>query len=167
MCQAFIGVYGHAHAELVQGKRVLELGCGTGLAGIVAAALGASAVLTDTAEIAAHAQTNIDCNTTVITSGHGSAQCAVLKWDALQDSSVLLEQYEVIMGADLVYADKDITPLADTLQVLRQHSPHVKLFLAHKDRNSDITGAMLEGLRSRGSCLQSVCQAGGISIYAM
>merc|ERR1719469_112706 len=33
--------------ELVAGRRVVELGCGCGLAGVVAALLGASVVLTD------------------------------------------------------------------------------------------------------------------------
>ncbi|NWH69107.1 MT21D methyltransferase, partial [Geococcyx californianus] len=58
-------------------RRVLELGAGTGAAGIVAAALGANVTVTDLEELQELLAANIERNEHLVT---GSIRAQVLKW---------------------------------------------------------------------------------------
>ena len=79
----------------VRGQRILELGAGTGLPGIVAAARGAAVVQTDRQEVALHlARTNAERNG--VTLEHRAAD-----WTAWNDDT----QFDCILGADVLYAD--------------------------------------------------------------
>ncbi|KAF0689322.1 Aste57867_19218 [Aphanomyces stellatus] len=82
--------------SLVHGRRVLELGCGTGLVSIVAAHAGASHVVaTDGDDQVVHlAQHNIDSN-------HVGAVChgAQHLWGQDMES---LGRFDVVLGADII-----------------------------------------------------------------
>lgn len=79
----------------VRGMRMLELGAGTGLPGIVAATLGARVVQTDRNSAAlAVCRMNAACN------GVALEQRAA-DWTAWSESAV----YDIILGADILYAD--------------------------------------------------------------
>lgn len=75
------------------GKRVLEIGAGTGLPGVVAASLGARVVQTDSQEVAlAVAGMNADQNQVTIDRRPGD-------WTAWTDETT----YDVIIGSDILY----------------------------------------------------------------
>ena len=78
------------------GTRVLELGAGTGLPGIVAASLGAHVVQTDRHELALHVSKKNAERNRVTTIEHRIAD-----WTAWDDDA----QYDWILGADILYAD--------------------------------------------------------------
>ncbi len=79
----------------VAGKRILELGAGTGLPGIVAAALGAKVVQTDRQKLVLHVcRMNAERNR--VTLEHRLADWA--EWTDL-------DQYDLILGADILYAE--------------------------------------------------------------
>lgn len=81
-------------ARSLKGKRVLELGAGTGLPGIVAATLGASVVQTDRLELALHvAKKNVERNGATL-------EHRVADWTAWTDTT----KYDVIIGSDVMYA---------------------------------------------------------------
>jgi predicted nicotinamide N-methyase len=82
------------------GTRVLELGAGTGLPGIVAASLGARVIQTDRQELALHlARMNAQRNgvTTIVHT--------VADWTAWTDR----DRYDLILGSDILYA-KELHP---------------------------------------------------------
>ncbi len=84
-------------AEAFHGKRVLELGAGTGLPGMVAASLGAQVVQTDRHEVAMSVcRRNGERN---------SVQAAIAyrlaDWPTWDDT----ERYEWILGSDILYGD--------------------------------------------------------------
>lgn len=78
------------------GKTVLELGAGTGLPGIVAAALGARVVQTDNNKVALHlAERNARRNDV------SSIERREADWTRWDDSAT----YDYVLGADILYAD--------------------------------------------------------------
>ncbi len=78
------------------GLRVLELGAGTGLPGIVAAKLGAKVVQTDRQEVALYvSRKNAERNDVA------SMEHRVADWGMWDDESL----YDVIIGADILYGD--------------------------------------------------------------
>ncbi|MBA3396772.1 MAG: methyltransferase domain-containing protein [Deltaproteobacteria bacterium] len=90
-----------AARELV-GKRVLELGAGTGLPGIIAASRGARVVQTDRQQLVLHVcKLNAERNR-VTTIEHRIAD-----WTAWQDA----ERYDLILGSDILYAGDLHPPL--------------------------------------------------------
>jgi methyltransferase-like protein 23 len=82
-------------ARPLRGVRLLELGAGTGLPGIVAAALGARVVQTDRSAAAlAVCRMNADGNGVVLEQRAGD-------WTAWTET----DTYDFIVGADILYAD--------------------------------------------------------------
>jgi predicted nicotinamide N-methyase len=85
-----------ARADALRGVRVLELGAGTGLPGIVAASLGARVVQTDKQALALHV-----CRRNGERNGVGRIEHRLADWTAWDDP----DRYDLILGADILYAD--------------------------------------------------------------
>ena len=78
------------------GKRVLELGAGTGLPGIVAASLGAHVVQTDRLEVPLYV-----CKQNAERNGVTTIEHRIADWTAWDDR----ERYDCILGSDVLYAE--------------------------------------------------------------
>jgi predicted nicotinamide N-methyase len=78
------------------GKRVLELGAGTGLPGIVAASLGARVVQTERQVVAMFV-----CKKNAERNGVTTVEHRVADWTAWDDET----RYDVILGADILYGE--------------------------------------------------------------
>ena len=83
-------------SRAVAGLRILELGAGTGLPGIVAASLGARVVQTDRQQLVLHVCAQNAARNGVTTIEHRTAD-----WTAWQDT----ERYDLIIGSDVLYAE--------------------------------------------------------------
>lgn len=77
------------------GKRILELGAGTGLPGIVAAARGAHVVQTDRQPVALRVSAQNAARNHVTSIEHRAAD-----WTAWTDA----DRYDLIIGSDILYA---------------------------------------------------------------
>lgn len=83
-----------SRADDLRGKRVLELGAGTGLPGIVAASLGARVVQTDRDELAMSA-----CKRNCVRNRVEIAEHRLADWTSWADAG----QYDWIIGSDILY----------------------------------------------------------------
>ncbi len=96
-----------ARGGALRGRRVLEIGGGTGLPGIVAASFGARVVQTDKQELALGvARRNAERNAvpralSTATPTGGAIEHRLADWAAWDDA----ERYDLILGADVLYAD--------------------------------------------------------------
>ena len=103
------------HPELVSGKKVLELGAGVGLCGIIASHLNASrVVLTDgDTSVLTNLRKNIEDNT--VSSNTNSITSRQLIWGKNLDQ---FEKIDVILAADCVYMNQSLGPLFKTVDHL-------------------------------------------------
>jgi predicted nicotinamide N-methyase len=86
-----------SRAEQFRGTRVLELGAGTGLPGIVAASLGARVVQSDRQELAMSI-----CKRNGERNRVSAIEYRIADWSSWSDDG----RYEWIIGADILYAER-------------------------------------------------------------
>ncbi|KAL7141782.1 hypothetical protein ABFS83_08G076700 [Erythranthe nasuta] len=107
--------------------RILELGSGTGIVGIAAAALlGAKVTATDLPHALPNLQFNVAANAGIFEPHGGAVEVAALQWGEKKDMEAIggRDQYDLILGSDVVYHDHLYEPLLETL----------KFFLLESDR---------------------------------
>jgi predicted nicotinamide N-methyase len=91
---------------LIEGKKIIELGCGLGLSGIVAGKLGGNVLLTDYQQKALDfAEANWNRNNSI------PARTKILDWR----HGDLKEKFDVILAADVAYESKMFKPLVKTV----------------------------------------------------
>nr|HEX4313647.1 methyltransferase domain-containing protein [Kofleriaceae bacterium] len=89
----------------LRGLRVLELGAGTGLPGIIAASRGARVVQTDRQSVALHlSKRNAERNGVA---GDAGIETRTADWTAWTDDT----RYDLVIGADILYARELHAPL--------------------------------------------------------
>jgi predicted nicotinamide N-methyase len=128
-------------ARDLRGLRVLELGCGLGLAGIAAGRAGAAVTLSDLSEDAlAYAGANAAAN------GLPRARCATRSLDWVAPPADLQGGYELVIGSELLY---DYTSHGPLLRLLpRLLAPGGRVLLV--DRPRLVVDRFLGRLRDRG-----------------
>lgn len=87
--------------DLVRGKRILELGSGTGLGGIACAVLGARVTLTDMEGCTRLLKYNAEINMPAFVEHGGS--CEVLEYNWGTDIALLGEVFDGAVMSDVVY----------------------------------------------------------------
>lgn len=139
--------------EALRGKRVLELGAGTGLTGIAAAAMGAHVLLTDMPCLLDLLRFNCEANVESVRLSGGSVQVQGLEWGDVHSSKLAQsrladlrtnaskdsctcgaphsdEGYDFIIAADCVYTADATRELLNTLASEHLCSRDTKVILA-------------------------------------
>ena len=120
-------------ASELAGARVLELGSGTGICAIYAAALGASRVLLtddDRPALLALARSNVEANARQYP--HARVDVEALEWGVTPSPP---GPWDFVIGSDLAYAARGTTRLCETIkELLSDRCPPRGVILAHQDR---------------------------------
>ncbi|PNX75065.1 frigida-LIKE protein [Trifolium pratense] len=99
--------------------RILELGSGTGIVGIVAAAtLGTNVTLTDLPNVVPNLKFNAEVNADVVASSGGAVTFAPLRWGHSADVDMIRDEFDVVIASDVVYHDHLYDPLIETLRFM-------------------------------------------------
>jgi predicted nicotinamide N-methyase len=136
------------HSELIQGKRVVELGAGLGLCGILAHRLGGSSVcITDgDSDALVHLRDNVNRNRT--TSGADDEGTEVsahqLIWGKETTDTFLKRQgnqtFDVMIASDIIYARVIVEPLWETVDILlNQDNPQAIFIMAYAKRQVPVS----------------------------
>ncbi|KAK9136351.1 hypothetical protein Syun_015681 [Stephania yunnanensis] len=98
--------------------RILELGSGTGMVGIAAAAmLGANVTVTDLPHVLSNLRFNAEQNGKVISLRGGFVSVEALRWGEVEDVEGLMVDgpFDLVLGSDVVYYEELFEPLMKTL----------------------------------------------------
>eukprot|EP01103_Thecamoeba_quadrilineata_P015278 TRINITY_DN4774_c0_g1_i1.p1 TRINITY_DN4774_c0_g1~~TRINITY_DN4774_c0_g1_i1.p1 ORF type:complete len:203 (+),score=33.81 TRINITY_DN4774_c0_g1_i1:3-611(+) len=106
-------------------KRVLELGSGTGLIGIILALLGAEVIVTDLKPLLPLIEKNINANVS-----NSKIKVKELNWG--EDVSEFEPPFDFIVGSDVVYREETFKLLIKTFSDLSNEE--TVIFLAHELR---------------------------------
>uniref|UniRef100_A0A7S3ZCR7 Methyltransferase small domain-containing protein n=1 Tax=Lotharella globosa TaxID=91324 RepID=A0A7S3ZCR7_9EUKA len=106
-----------ANCPCLKGLRVLELGCGTGMVGIIAGALGAKVTITDLPHVAKRAAENVEINKESVRKGGGSVKAAPFTWGDRKAEIVDVGEpaFDMILAAEVVYTKESADLFLDAL----------------------------------------------------
>lgn len=145
---------GEGEGDGERGKRVLELGSGTGLVGISAACLwGCDVVATDLEEIVPNLRRNVDLNEEIVSRVGGSIEARALDWANEMDGPASgQDRYEVILVADPIYSSEHPKILVNAIRRWLKYSPESRLVIELPLRTHyvDERAELKELLRSSG-----------------
>ncbi|KAJ8358525.1 hypothetical protein SKAU_G00150500 [Synaphobranchus kaupii] len=147
----------------LKGKRVIELGAGTGIVGILAARLGAEVTLTDLPHAVPQLQKNVSTNMPL--SGWPCVTPTVLPLSWGLDQGKFPTDWDLVVGADIVYLSETYPLLMDTLTHLCQEGATV--YLSSKMRREHRTPGFYDDILPRRFDSQLLCcdPAQNISLY--
>lgn len=124
--------------DALRGKRVVELGAGTGFLACCLALLGASVVATDLPDMLPIIRANLSFNGLLAPPAApapppGLAAVVPLDWSG--GCGALAPPYDFVLGSDLVYEPKLFAPLAATMAALSDGG--TVLYLAYRHRHDE------------------------------
>ncbi|KAF8782854.1 Protein-lysine methyltransferase METTL21D like protein [Argiope bruennichi] len=112
--------------DMLAGKIVIDIGSGTGVAGLFGAVLGAEVILTDLPEVIPLLEKNIELNKNII---KGAATASVLEWGKLDKNFPVPD---LILVSDCIYYDMSVEKLVPTLVELSDTS--TEILISYEDR---------------------------------
>ncbi|XP_032879303.1 EEF1A lysine methyltransferase 3-like [Amblyraja radiata] len=108
------------------GKKVIELGSGTGLVGILASLLGGEVTLTDRPNVLNQIVYNVNSN--IPSELIARTKVSALQWDHPHDQYA--SKYDIIIGSDIVYDPRQFQPLINML--LHLSNPDTVIYFSSK-----------------------------------
>ncbi|CAK9037819.1 unnamed protein product [Durusdinium trenchii] len=135
------------------GRRILELGSGTGAAGLAFAASGAQVLLTDRDSLLPLLRLNAELNHHLLLSSGGAVQIGVFDW-LTPPEEILRQTFDLVIGADLVYSFAAVEPFIIAVTALLQEKDGKRvasrMIYAHFPRFPKLDDEMCQALARQG-----------------
>lgn len=127
--------------------RILELGAGTGLAGICTAVLFPEALvcMTDIDEALPALRTNVDMNGSHV--GHRVSVDAC-DWTR-PNESIVSERWDIVLATDVVWLEELVDPFIDTLDRITKKNPECRILMSYQSRTRRVDDMLFGGLAKK------------------
>nr|XP_022318895.1 methyltransferase-like protein 23 [Crassostrea virginica] len=124
------------HRDRVKGRRILELGSGTSLPGILAAKCGGDITLSDSEDFP-HCLEN--CRKSCQANGLPDIPVIGITWGRFNDALLNLSPVDVILGSDCFYDSKDFEDIVVTVSYLIKQNSEAEFWCTYQERSSNRT----------------------------
>ncbi|XP_056406063.1 histone-arginine methyltransferase METTL23 [Hyla sarda] len=122
------------HQALLTGKRVLEVGAGVSLPGIVAAKCGAAVILSDSAALP---QCLENCLRSCAQNNLSGVPVIGLTWGEISPDLLTLPPVDVILGSDVFYEPKDFEDILVSVRFIMERNPKAEFWTTYQVRSAD------------------------------
>lgn len=137
----------------------LDLGCGTGIAGLTFALCGQRALLSDLAGLQAEAtQANIAQNQGHIAAAGGSAAFEVLDWERLPDRA-RFGFFDLVFAGDVVWHETLVDPFVKAISWAASGPGAGEILLSHKVRDEESVHLFEQQVVKAGFVIQKKVQS--------
>lgn len=123
------------HREDLIGKRVLELGSGTALPGILASKCGAHVTLSDSASLPRslqHIRRSCELNGVL-----SQVKIVGITWGIFLSGLFAVGPLDLILGSDCFYEPAVFEEIIVTVAFLLERNPHAKFLCTYQERSAD------------------------------
>ncbi|XP_020107670.1 protein N-lysine methyltransferase METTL21A [Ananas comosus] len=150
------------HAEILEGRSVIELGSGVGITGILCSRLCREVVLTDhNEEVLEIIKKNIELQSSLGNPGSTGLKAEKLEWGNVDQISQILERhprgFDLILGADICFQQSSVPPLFDTVEkLLRTQGSKCRFILAYISRAKNMDTVIVDEAVQRGMRIDEV-----------
>lgn len=151
-----LGLWLQARANICDGARVLELGAGAGVPGLVACVAGAKHLLLTEGDESLVPLMATNCETNAPLGATWAA--ALLDWrevDAVSQRASEDGGWDLVLAADVLYSAGDIQPLVGAAAVLLRRTPRSRFVLACSAWFGDLEPPLLAHAEASGLLLSS------------
>ncbi|NXA91547.1 MET23 protein, partial [Melanocharis versteri] len=133
-CAVVLAQYLWAHRRSLPGKRVLEIGAGVSLPGVVAARCGAQVILSDSEELPRCLQS---CRSSCLMNRLPHVPVLGLTWGRVSPELLSLAPVDIILGSDVFFDPKDFEDILTTIYFLLEKNPHAQFWTTYQVRSAD------------------------------
>ncbi|XP_027510141.1 methyltransferase-like protein 23 [Corapipo altera] len=126
--------YVWAQRRSLPGRRVLEIGAGVSLPGVVAARCGAQVTLSDSEELPRCLQS---CRRSCLSNRLPHVPVIGLTWGRVSPELLSLAPVDVILGSDVFFDPKDFEDILTTIYFLLEKNPHAQFWTTYQVRSAD------------------------------
>ncbi|OPJ88729.1 methyltransferase-like protein 23 [Patagioenas fasciata monilis] len=133
-CAVVLAQYLWVHRSSLLGKRVLEIGAGVSLPGVVAAKCGAEVTLSDSEELP---QCLRNCRRSCLANQLPHIPVLGLTWGRVSPELLALAPIDIILGSDVFFDPKDFEDILTTIYFLLEKNPHAQFWTTYQVRSAD------------------------------
>ncbi|XP_026717071.1 methyltransferase-like protein 23, partial [Athene cunicularia] len=133
-CAVVLAQYLWVHRRSLRGKRVLEIGAGVSLPGVVAAKCGAEVTLSDSEELPPCLQR---CRSSCRANHLPHVPVIGLTWGRISPQLLALAPVDIILGSDVFFDPKDFEDILTTVYFLLEKNPHAQFWTTYQVRSAD------------------------------
>ncbi|XP_061867119.1 histone-arginine methyltransferase METTL23 isoform X2 [Colius striatus] len=133
-CAVVLAQYVWVQRSGLRGKRVLEVGAGVSLPGVLAARCGAAVILSDSEELPQCLQM---CRRSCLMNGLPHVPVLGLTWGRISPELLSLTPIDVILGSDVFFDPKDFEDILTTVYFLLEKNPQAQFWTTYQVRSAD------------------------------
>lgn len=133
-CAVVLAQFVWSRRGALPGRRVLELGAGVSLPGMVAAKCGAEVLLSDSEELP---QCLENCRRSCLMNDLPRVPVIGITWGRMSPELLSLPPVDIILGSDVFFDPKDFEDILTTVYFLLEKNPQAQFWTTYQVRSAD------------------------------